>query len=187
MNRHIHNKHTQRKEIRRRINNLTPEYCISSDESISRAILMLPEYQNASCIFCYVSVGREIDTRSIIEDAWALGKRIAVPRCTSKAIMELFEIHSWQDLEIGSYQIPEPKAYCIPVSPSEIDFAIVPCLSCDKKRNRLGHGGGYYDRYLFNTSFPSAAVCREKLLLDNVCCEAHDRPVDFVITENAIY
>lgn len=180
-------KHTQRKEIRRRIKNLTPEYCLSSDASIFHSILTLPEYQNASCIFCYVSTGREIDTRPILENAWSLGKRTAVPRCISKGIMELFEIRSWADLEIGSYQIPEPKFYCMPVSSSEIDFAVIPCLSCDRKRNRLGHGGGYYDRYLADTAFPSAALCREKLLLDCVCHETHDRPVNMVITEASIY
>lgn len=181
------NKPTQREEIRRRINSLTTDYCLSSDKAICHSILTLPEYQDASCIFCYVSVGREINTHPIIQAAWSSGKRVAVPRCLSKGIMELFEIHSFRDLEPGSYQIPEPKAHCKPVSSSEIDFAIIPCLSCDKKRNRLGHGGGYYDRYLFHASFPFAAVCREKLLLDNVCCEAHDQPVDFVITENAVY
>lgn len=181
------NKSAQREEIRRRMNTLTPEYCLASDALICRSIQMLPEYQNASCIFCYISVGKEISTKAILKDAWASGKRVAVPRCTSKGIMNLFEIHSAKDLEPGSYQIPEPKSYCTPVNPSEPGFAIVPCLSCDRKRNRLGHGGGYYDRYLADAAFPTAAVCREKLLLDHVCCEIHDQPVDFVITETAIY
>ena len=102
-------KHTQREEIRRRIKKLTPEYCHKSDESICRLILDLTEYRHASCIFCYISVNREINTRPIIENAWNLGKRVAVPRCISKGIMKLFEIHTWQDLETGRYQIPEPK------------------------------------------------------------------------------
>ncbi len=180
-------KYKQRKEIRLRIKNLTPEYCLSSNASICRSILQLSEYQNAPCIFCYVSTGREIDTRPILEDAWASGKRTAVPRCISKGIMELFEIHSWSDLETGSYQIPEPEACCRPVKSSEIDFAVIPCLSCDRNRNRLGHGGGYYDRYLADAVFPCAAICREQLLLEQVCHEAHDRPMDMVITETAIY
>lgn len=181
------NKHTQREEIRRRIKKITPEYCRKSDESICRLILDLTEYRHASCIFCYISVNREINTRPIIENAWNLGKRVAVPRCISKGIMKLFEIHTWQDLETGRYQIPEPKTYCKPVSPSEIDFAIVPCLSCDRRKNRLGHGSGFYDRYLSDAAFPVAAVCREKLLLETICCESHDQSVDMVITEADIY
>ncbi len=180
-------KHTQREVIRRRIKNLTPEYCSKADASICRSILNLTEYRHASCIFCYISVNREINTRPIIENAWTLGKKVAVPKCVSDGIMELFQIQSWQDLKYGRYQIPEPKAHCIPVGPSEIEFAIVPCLSCDRRKNRLGHGGGYYDRYLSNAVFPVAAVCREKLLLENICCESHDQSVDMVITEAAIY
>lgn len=181
------NKHMQRKEIQRRIRTLTPEYCREADESIFRSILELPEYRHASCIFCYISISREVNTRPIIENAWTSGKRVAMPRCISQGIMELFEIHSWQDLVPGRYRIPEPGAHCVPVSSSEIEFAVVPCLSCDKRKNRLGHGGGYYDRYLFDAAFPTAAVCREKLLLEHICCESHDRPVDMVITEAAIY
>lgn len=180
-------KHTQRKEIRSRIKNLTPEYCLISDKAIFRSIVSLPAYQDASCIFCYINVGREINTRPIIQHAWAAGKRVAVPRCTSKGIMKLFEIRSWDDLETGKYKIPEPKTYCTPIPPSEIDFAIIPCLSCDRKRNRLGHGGGYYDRYLMNAAYQTAAVCREQLLSNHICHESHDRPVDMVITEIAIY
>lgn len=180
-------KRNQRAEIKQRIQSLTPAYCHMSDLAICRRILTLPEYQKASCIFCYVSTEKEVNTRPLIKNAWLLGKRIAVPKCVSQGIMELFEIRSWKDLEPGSYQIPEPKASCTPINPSEIDFAIIPCLSCDRQKNRLGHGGGYYDRYLHGANFPCAAVCREKLLLRHVCHEPHDHPVDMVISEAAIY
>lgn len=180
-------KHTQRKEIRHRMKNLAASYCQTADAAISGSILDLSEYQKASCIFCYISVGKEVDTRPVIEHAWSAGKRVVVPKCTGKGIMELFEIHSYDDLEPGSYNIPEPKPYCTPASPSEIEFAMIPCLSCDRERNRLGHGGGYYDRYLANAAFTTAAVCREELLLDQVCCEPHDQTVNMVVTEKNIY
>lgn len=183
----IMNKHTQRMEIRDRIRNLTTDYCRMADSTISNYVLSLPEYQNASYIFCYISVGKETNTRLIIEHAWTAQKRVAVPRCTGKGIMELFEIRSFDDLESGRYGIPEPKTYCSPALSSQIDFAIIPCLSCDRKKNRLGHGGGYYDRYLEHASFTTAALCREMLLLDKVCCEPHDQSVDMLITERGIY
>lgn len=181
------NKSIQREEIRKKLKLLNPAYCQTADSMITASILKLPEYQNASCIFCYISVGREVNTRPVIYDAWASGKRVAVPRCTGKGIMELFEIHSYNDLEDGSYHIPEPGNSCTPVTASEVGFAIIPCLACDRSKNRLGHGDGYYDRYLENASFPVAALCREKLLLDQVCIESHDQTVDMVITEAAIY
>lgn len=180
-------KHTQRREIRSRINKLDPIYCQTADAAIYRHILSLPDYQQASCIFCYISVDKEVNTRPLIEHAWITGKQVVVPKCTGRGIMELFEIHSYDDLEPGYYGILEPRFYCIPVLPSSIQFAVIPCLSCDRQKNRLGHGGGYYDRYLEHTSFTTAAICREKILLEHVCCEPHDQPVNMVITEKRIY
>lgn len=180
-------KHSQRAEIRKRIQNLDPRYCLEADQRIRLRLFSLPEYRQASLIFCYVSAGREVDTRQIIRQAWADQKRVAVPRCTGKGLMELFELHSFEDLRPGRYRIPEPADTCAPIHSQEIDFAVVPCLSCDRERNRLGHGGGYYDRYLARADFPAAALCREQLLMNRICTETHDRPVDLLITEAHCY
>lgn len=187
MNTNTTDKKSQRTEIKNRIKNLTEEYKKASDISISNAIFSLSEYKTASFIFCYVSTENEIDTRAVIQRTWADGKRIAVPRCIRKGIMELYEIHSFNDLENGAYGILEPKMDCNTVSVNEIDFGIIPCVSCDRDRNRLGHGGGYYDRYLAQSDFVTAALCREQLMLDHVITEAHDLPVDIVISEKNIY
>lgn len=175
MNNYISDKKMQRNEIRNRLQQSTLTYCYSSDQHIFQSIITLPEYQNASMIFCYVSVKKEVDTRRLLKQAWADGKRTAVPRCIDKGIMEPYEITSFNDLIPGLYNIPEPAKHCPLVNLADIDFAIVPCLSCDRKRRRLGHGGGYYDRTLAKLTAPSAALCREQLLLDEVNCEEHDR------------
>lgn len=180
-------KHMQRKEIRNRMKNLDPCYCQTADKVIQQYIFSLPEYRKASFLFCYVSIGQEVDTRSLMEEAWQSGKRIAVPKCLPGGRMDLLEIHSFQDLEAGAFGIPEPKAFCSPASLSQIEFALIPCLSCDRGGNRLGHGGGYYDRCLAGASFPTAALCRERLLLEQIYCEPHDRPVSMVISEKGIF
>lgn len=180
-------KQIQRAEIRKRISSLSEDYCRKSDASISAKILSLDAYQKASYIFCYINMEKEPDTRPIIESAWNSGKHVAVPRCTGPGQMSLFQIHSYADLKPGSYRIPEPIPSCREIDPSEIDFAIIPCVSCDRSCNRLGHGGGYYDRYLENTKTICAALCREALLLDQVSLETYDQPVTMVITEKQIY
>lgn len=177
----------QRTEIKNRIRQLTEKYQKSSDIAIADTLFSLSEYQNASFIFCYVSTKNEIDTLPIIRHAWEHGKRIAVPKCIGKGIMELYEIHSFDDLESGLYGIMEPKRSCDSVSVKDIDFGVIPCVSCDRNRNRLGHGGGYYDRYLSQSDFVTAALCRELLMLDQVIMESHDLPVDIVISEKKIY
>ncbi len=187
MNHTIITKNTQRTEIRKRTKLLTDDYCHTSNQKIIQSALSLPEYQQSSMIFCYVSVEKEVDTRSLLKQAWADGKCTAVPRCIGKGIMEPYEISSFDDLIPGLYNIPEPSERCPLVDLADIDFAIVPCLSCDRKRRRLGHGGGYYDRTLIKLTAPSAALCREALLLDEICCEEHDQKIDILVTEKKIY
>lgn len=181
------NKQSQRTDIRRRLEALPLSDCQNTDQKIFTSIRKLPEYQNAAFIFCYISVKKEVDTRQLIQQAWKDHKRIAVPKCIDYGRMELRQLASFAELTDGRYGIPEPDSHCPIVSLEEIDFAIIPCLSCDRDRNRLGHGGGYYDRCLANLAAPSAALCRESLLLDSVCCESHDQAVDLVVTESHIY
>lgn len=156
----------------------------SSDLAICQRILALEAYQKAKTIFCFVGTATEINTISILEQGWKDGKRIAVPRCAQKGVMHAYEISSMDDLEKGKYGILEPKENCVPVTPEEIEFAVIPCVSCDKSGYRLGHGGGYYDRYLEHSTFQTAVVCREKLLLDHTPIDRFDCCMDWVITEN---
>ncbi len=103
--------------------------------------------------------------------------------------MEAREIRSFDDLVPGAYGIPEPAPHTAVVTPEEIDVIILPCLACDKSCRRLGHGGGYYDRYLSQISEKcmTAALCYEAVLADELPVQKHDIPADAVITEKAIY
>lgn len=112
---------------------------------------------------------------------------------TSAGIMDVFEITSLEQLEPGAYGILEPREGCPMVEPGEIDFGVIPCVSCDKAGHRLGHGGGYYDRYLEMAEkqvkslgkkcFPRAVICRERLMTAEVPAEATDQKMDFVVNE----
>ena len=78
MNNYISDKKTQRNEIRDRLQQSTLTYCYSSDQHIFQSIITLPEYQNASMIFCYVSVKKEVDTlffrAALTNGSWNLMK-----------------------------------------------------------------------------------------------------------------
>ena len=122
-----------------------------------------------------------------IENALASGKRLCVPLCVDKGIMELREITSLSQLLPGSYGILEPPADAPLVSVDDVDLSIVPCLTCDHGGRRLGHGGGYYDRFLAAYRSATVMICRERLIREEIPVEPHDMPIPWVITENGLY
>ena len=140
-------------------------------------------------IFCYVSTEKEINTIPLLQEILDSGKRLGVPKCTGKGIMDAYEIQNLEQLKIGSYGILEPGEECdIILDPTEIQFAIIPCISCNRKGERLGHGGGFYDRYLekMPEDCEKAILCRESLMCDEIPTEEHDERMDLVISENGI-
>lgn len=181
---------TQKKQLRKILkeqrNSLDRESCASSDNAIFTNIRTWDIYQKAYTVFCFVGTEDEINTKPIIEDILKKGKRAGVPKCISKGIMEVYEIHSMDDLAPGKYGILEPVDTCEKISPKEIDLALIPCLSCSRDGRRLGYGGGYYDRYLNQVKGTLAVLCRRVLMCDEIPTEDHDKNMDFVICEEGI-
>jgi 5,10-methenyltetrahydrofolate synthetase len=176
-----------RKSIEEKKKLLDENAARESDREIARRLFELPEYRRAKAVFTFVSVPGEVDTKPIILDALASAKRVCVPRCVSRGVMKAYEISGFEDLETGKYGIQEPKDGCAFVAPEEIEFVIVPCATCDVKGNRLGYGGGFYDRYLLKVNSAKAALCRTALLSEEIPTEPHDLPVDIVITDRRVY
>ena len=143
---------------------LSDKYKAASSRSICAHLLAMPEYQAASAVFCFVGTDHEIDTRPILAHALAAGKRLSVPRCTGPGIMELRQLRSLEELSPGAYGIPEPPESAPVMNPDDVDLAILPCLTCSHLGQRLGQGGGYYDRFLSNYRGGTVLLCREKLI-----------------------
>ncbi|WP_313152155.1 5-formyltetrahydrofolate cyclo-ligase [Lacrimispora sp.] len=175
-----------RREIKERISLLSSRYCEQADQKIFDFAASLPEYMSSETIFCYVGTINEINTVPIINDAMRKGKRVGIPKCVDKGIMEVYHIKTLENLKYSSYGILEPSTDLDLIPPSEIDIAFIPCLACSTDCRRLGYGGGYYDRYLEFTKFPRAALCRGKLLTEQIPVDQHDQIMDFVISEKGI-
>lgn len=166
---------------------LSARYKEESSRAIAGHLLAMPEYQEAGTVFCFVGTDREIDTRPILEDALAAGKRLCVPLCTGKGIMELRQVTDLRQLVPGAYGISEPPADAPLVAADEVDFAVLPCLTCNHLGQRLGRGGGYYDRFLSHYRGGTVLLCREKLIREEIPLEPHDYPVPWVLTERGLY
>ena len=175
-----------RQEVKQAIAVLPKEYCGRADEKIRGHVVTLPEYLNACTIFCFVGTDAEINTMPILEHILQSGKRLGVPKCVGKGIMEVYEIRSLDELVPGKYGIQEPKEGLALILPQEIDLALVPCLSCDENGWRLGYGGGFYDRYLAKTKAIRAVLCRSRLMRDEIPVDSYDLKMNYVITEKGI-
>ena len=182
---------TEKKELRKRciekMNALPQDYCREADAKIFSIVLGLPEYRNAKKIFCFVGMQAEIQTAGLIEEMLRAGKQVAVPRCAGKGVMHAHVIRSLAELRPGTMGILEPSAEATVLSPEELDLVLLPCVSASRSGERLGYGGGFYDRYLPKTKAFRALLIREHLLSDDIPREAHDQPADAVITEDGIF
>lgn len=140
---------------------------------------------------CYVSFGSEVNTFPLIQAALEQSKRLAVPLCQPEGQSLLAaEISDFPgDLRPGTWGILEPRPEALrPVAPELLDLVLVPGVAFDRSGNRLGYGAGYYDRFLA-TLRPGArtiALAFAEQIVTDVYPQAHDRPVDMVITDQEI-
>ena len=176
-----------RRVIRELERQLSPRYKAESSRAIAAHLLAMPEYQAAGTVFCFVGMEREVDTRPILEDVLAAGKRLCVPLCVGDGIMELRAVTVLDQLVPGAYGILEPPADAPKVDVDEVDFAILPCVTCNHLGQRLGQGGGYYDRFLAHYLGGNVLLCREKLIREEIPLEPRDMPVPWVLTERGLY
>ena len=164
-----------RATIRRLSAQLPFRYREAAYRAIARYLLALPEYRSAEAVFCFVSAGREIDTRPILDQTLADGKMLCVPLCVADGIMELRAIRNLEELFPGAYGILEPPAASPALSPDQIDLAVIPCVTCSREGRRLGRGGGYYDRFLAHYRGAAVLLCRERLLAAGFTDEEYAR------------
>jgi len=153
---------------------------------ISERLLALPQYRAAQTVFCYVSMPLEPDTAIIIAHAQACGKRVFVPRCRPGGEMDAVEIGPETLLRPGMLGIPEPPADLPAGELLSFDLMVLPCVACSEKMDRLGHGGGYYDRFLAGHRGESVALCFDALVLPDIPTDEFDVPPHAIVTESRV-
>ena len=147
-------------------------------------------FETIEWFYPFVSYGTEVDTISIIQRVFAETfhgnkVRIAVPKVQGKE-MNFYEICSMDDLEPGYRGILEPKESCKIVEAKK-GLMLLPGLAFDKQGNRVGYGGGYYDRYLDkygNEELLTWAVAFDFQIVDKIECQEFDiRPQKIIARE----
>jgi len=175
-----------RKEILRKLNIQAREKALKKSHIIKEKLFSLPEFKKSKFVMLYASKSNEVNTEDIINEALKMGKRVALPRCTSQRGIVPKEIRNTHtDLEKGIYGIRQPRKYQRNLEPRKINLVVVPGVAFDKKNRRLGRGKGYYDRFLKKLPRDkiSVGLAFDFQIVQNLPEDSHDIPVSKVITD----
>lgn len=177
-------------DIRKKVFRLrkeTPrEQILRDSHTICGRLTGLPEFSQASWIYLYIDCRNEVMTGEIFREAMNMGKQVAAPKVEGKE-MVFYRISGEEDLEPGYFGIREPRQG-LPAADGSNGFMVMPGVAFDRKKGRVGYGGGFYDRYLAaHPNLFTAAVAFEFQLFDQVPREETDIIPRCLITEKCIY
>lgn len=188
-----HAKPNLRREMRAHLRALSPDARAQASLLICRAAANHPAFRKARCVALFAPLPSEPDIHPLIEEAWAEGKRVALPYMLERRTRPELNWHavaSWEEMVArGPMGLREPDpARCPLLAPADIDCVFVPGLAFDEDGHRLGRGGGFYDSFL--SQAPSNATCIGLFFatqkVKRVPREAHDYALKAVITEEKL-
>jgi len=185
------------KSLKRTLRRSTIEAILAIDPSeradrerrILQSVADLPSFRSAETVLLYISAfPEEITTAPLIERALKDSKRLICPRVDRQAHqLVLHEIRDPRtDFEPGTLNIPEPRAGSRVVAPEEVDWVLVPGVVFDVHCNRIGRGGGHYDRFLprLRDGVETWVAAFDVQVRDALPTEPHDVPLFGIITES---
>lgn len=175
-----------RKELLRRRDQIPPEVRKTKNRMIRERLLSLDEFRNAGIIFFFASFSTEVDTAEMIKTSLSDRKRVVLPKVDKdKHELLLYEIQDLGDLTPGYMGIPEPSSQKKQMSINDVDLVIIPGAGFDTSGNRIGYGGGYYDRLLsgLQKDIPVIAPAYEEQVIDLVPAAEHDKKVSIIVTD----
>ena len=165
-----------------------------ASQVICRKIIGIKEYEEADDVCLYVPINNEVDVMLMADIAVEEGKRVWIPKVVSKGegheagdmVFTRYE-GCLEDTIPGAYQIPESKSQEV-LEPSEKTVVIMPGAVFTPWRDRIGYGGGYYDKFLEkNPQCSTIAACYDIQIVDEIPVEEFDRKPDYVVSERSIY
>lgn len=177
-------------EVRERIITVRKEQSEESSKEKSSRIYdklsELPEFNSAKSILVYISKKEEVSTNQLINELLFAGKKVVVPYIRDDRI-KLCEVGNECKFELGQFGVLEPtQDFIKPCNVTEIDCIVVPGVAFDLKRNRLGHGGGYFDKLLCNSNAKKIGIAFDFQIVDELPTEEHDVKMDLVVTEERV-
>jgi 5-formyltetrahydrofolate cyclo-ligase len=158
-----------------------------SDRSalISQRILQNLPLPPQLSVLAYFSIRQEPDLSDLWPQLRSRSISVGVPRCVGNQLVW----HRWEPgnrLETGAFGILEPESTAPVLQAKDVGAILVPCVGCDRKGNRIGYGGGFYDRLLAQTewrSIPTIGVTFDFGVVESVEADEWDQPLNYICKE----
>ncbi len=177
-----------RKQIKQSLVEMSPRSAAAKSRAACEALLATNEYQRADVIMLFIPIPLEVDAEPLAHAAWDAGKTVLAPRVNwQPPNMIAREIRSMDELVPQRFSLREPVEG-EPFPPGKIDLVLVPALAYDNRGNRLGRGGGFYDRFLSHPDLHAVtcglAFCEQ--VVSEVPVESNDLPVEMIVTDAGV-
>ena len=160
-----------------------------ASKKIADIVMRSSWFRRSRFVACYLPMREEVDTWTIIERAWRMKKRVFAPLIEKNLGMQFCELTAESMLVFNRYGLPEPQEGTI-IAPRALDIVIAPVVAFDDDGNRVGMGGGYFDRtfsflgkrrYLFHPKLIGLAFSCQRV--EKIAPNPWDIPVFRVINE----
>jgi len=169
-----------RREIREKKRAMAEEEIICRSAKLAELFAASSAYQNAKTVYGYLPYNQEVRTVPMLEQAIQDGKRVAVPKIYGDT-MKFIYLDDLSRVEKNSMGIPEPVEDT-PVAEDKTALVLMPGLAFTINGDRMGYGGGFYDRFLAEEpDHPTLALCYDFQMVESLPTEEFDIPVDTVL------
>lgn len=180
-----------RSRLRNCLDSIAPESRVNKSEQVCQRLVNTCAFHDASTVMMYLALDYEADTEPALRRAWHLGKTVVVPKVLwAEAFMVPVQIDSLEDdfsVE-NAVGLRNPRSDTR-VPAEQIDLVVVPGLGFDEQGHRLGHGGGYYDRFFADARL-RATRCGfgfTEQIVEAVPFNEKDQSVDLIVTDQRTY
>lgn len=187
----VEDKASLRSALLARRDSIPPEVRRAKDRLILANLLGLGEVRNAQRLLLFASFRSEFDTTLLIKDRMSEGRRVILPKVDRNDLtLRLYEIGGMEELQKGYMGIPEPSVLTDSRhwEIGSVGLVIIPGAGYDPSGNRIGYGGGYYDRLLAGDRDKVfiVAPAYDEQVVELVPSEPHDIRVDVIVTDRRV-
>ena len=187
----------QRRELRQRLADrrraLPPAERIAAAQGLRRSLEQLPEYLTDARVAGYWASHGELPLNLAIAPLAGRGQQFLLPVIGADKRLRFAPWQAGDEVQPNRYGIPEPVEPAELLEPFQLDLVFVPLLGFDRRGNRLGHGGGYYDRsfaFLNEQMRPTepllVGIAYDFQELEIVNKESWDVALDFIATDREL-